>query len=88
MSWAKQGDANTNFFHAVASAQKNHNAIWSLQDEAGNLVYDDQGLKNLGIHYFKNSFVDDHLTNIATQLKVIRLFPSFISPKERDSFTD
>ena len=27
VSWAKNGDANTIFFHAVASARKNQNAI-------------------------------------------------------------
>ena len=27
VSWALQGDANTKFFHDVASARKNHNAI-------------------------------------------------------------
>ena len=71
MSWALQDDANTKFFHAVASARKNHNAIWSLEDEAGNLVIDDQGLKTVGMWYFKNIFIDDNLTNLAAQLKVI-----------------
>ena len=71
MSWALQGDANTKLFHAMASARKNHNSIWSLEDEAGNLVIDDQGLKSMGMRYFKNIFVDDNLTNIAAQLKVI-----------------
>ena len=87
VSWALQGDANTKFFHAVASARKNHNAIWGLEDEAGNLVIDDQELKTMGMQYFKNIFADDNLTNIASQLKVIRLFPSFIGPKERESFS-
>ena len=41
VSWAQNGDANTNFFHAVASARKNHNAIWHLQDEEGTWVLDD-----------------------------------------------
>ena len=86
VTWDLHGDANTKYFHAVATARKNHNAIWSLQDEAGNLVFDDQGLKSLGIQYFKHIFVDDHLTKIAPQLKVICLFPYFISPEERESF--
>ena len=41
ISWAQKGDANTKFFHAVASARKNQNAIWSLKDELGNWVSDD-----------------------------------------------
>ena len=30
VTWANFGDANTKFFHAVALARKNQNAIWSL----------------------------------------------------------
>ena len=41
VTWALHGDANTKYFHAVSTARKNQNAIWSLQDEAGNLVFDD-----------------------------------------------
>ena len=36
VTWATNGDANTKYFHAVASARKNHNAIWNLKDEEGN----------------------------------------------------
>ena len=49
ITWALKGDANTKYFHAVASARKNHNAIWSLKDGLGNWVSDDQSLKTLGI---------------------------------------
>ena len=87
LTWASQGDTNTKLFHAVASARKNHNAIWGLEDEDGNLIFDDSSIKDMGVRHFKKIFQDDHLTNIEAQLKVIRLFPSFINSDERESFT-
>ena len=80
------GDANTKYLHAVASSLKNHNVIWSLQDEIGAWVSDDPSIKTLGARHFRNIFEDDHLTSIATQLKVIQLFPSFIDPEEKEAF--
>ena len=71
----------------MASARKNHNAIRGLEYEEGNQVVDELGIKALGVRYFKKIFANDNLTNIVAQLKVIRLFPSFISPEERESFT-
>ena len=71
VTWALNGDANTKFFHAVASARKNHNAIWSLQDESGDWVSYDPTIKTLGTRHFRKIFEDDNLTSIATQLKVI-----------------
>ena len=79
VTWALNGDANTKILHVVASARKNHNAIWSLQDDVGSWVTDEQSIKSLGIRYFKNIFADDNLTNLVAQLKVICLFPSYIS---------
>ena len=87
LTWASQGDANTKFFHAVASTRKNHNDIWGLEDEGGNLIDDEIGIMDLAVRYFKQIFEDDHLTNIEAQLKVICLFPSFINPEERETFT-
>ena len=71
MIWASLGDANTKFFHSVASARKNQNAIWGLEDEEGILVEHDQGLKELGVRHFKQIFCDDNQTSIEAQLKVI-----------------
>ena len=71
----------------MASAKKNHNAIRCLEDEDGNQVVDDLGIKAMGVRYFKKIFEDDHMTNIEAQLKVIHLFPFFINSKERESFT-
>ena len=52
LSWASLGDANTKFFHSVASARKNHNTIWGLHDERGILVEEDKELKALGFRFF------------------------------------
>ena len=78
---------NTKFFHEVAFARKNHNAIWGLKDEEGILITDELGIKELGVRHFRNIFRDDLMTNIEAQLKVVRLFPSFINGDERESFT-
>ena len=64
ITWATLGDANAKFFHSVASATKNHNAIWGLEDEGGNLIEDEKGIKDFGVRYFKQVFKDDNLTNI------------------------
>ena len=74
-------------FHAMASARKNHNAIWGLEDESGNLITDELGIKELGICHFRNIFQDDHRSNIEAQMKVVLLFPSFLNVEERESFT-
>ena len=60
---------------------------WSLQDDRGTWVPDDHSIKSLGIRYFKTIFEDDHLTNLAAHIKVIRLFPSYISAGENEAFT-
>ena len=47
----------------------------------------DQGLKELGVRHFKKIFSDDNLSSISAQMKIIRLFPSFLSQEDRSSFT-
>ena len=59
MTWASLSDANTKKFHLVASAHKNQNAIWGLQDDQGNLIEDDKGLKALGVRDFLKIYKDD-----------------------------
>ena len=52
------------------------------------MIEDDKGLKALGVRYFSKIFKDDGHTNIEAQLKVIRLFPSFLQHHEDfESFT-
>ena len=86
--WLKEGDANTKLFHAFASARRNSNAIWSLKDINGNLVSNDESLKNMGKQHFSELFMDDKSSNIADQLKVIRLFSTFTQTKEVNCFLE
>ena len=60
MTWENLRDANTKYFHSVASAQRNQNAIWGLKDDMGNLIEYDKGLKDLGVKYFSKIFRDDN----------------------------
>ena len=71
-----EGDANSKFFHSYASARRNTNTIWSLNDLEGNPVSEDPTLKLVGKQHFSVLFGDDKSTNIADQLRVIRLFPN------------
>ena len=60
--WALHGDCNTKFFHALASGRRNHNTIWSLMDEDGNSVEDENALKEMGLSHFAHIFSDDKQT--------------------------
>ena len=71
MTWENLGDANMKYFHSVASARRNQNAIWGLKEDMGNLIEDDKGLKDLGVRYFSKIFKDDNQINIVAQLKVL-----------------
>ena len=66
--WALYGDSNTKFFHTIASDRRNHNTIWSLVDEEGHCIEDEQALKELGKIHFAHIFCDDKQTCLLTHL--------------------
>ena len=87
INWIELGDANTKFFHSFASTCRNFNAIWALQNENGLLLNEESQMRSLGEKHFSEMFKDDGGTNIGDQLKVIKLFPSFISKEDAIVFT-
>lgn len=54
--WLKEGDENTRFFHASASARKKVNHITHLVNESGVRVEDNEGMGNVISEYFQNIF--------------------------------
>jgi hypothetical protein len=69
--WNKDGDRNTKFFHASASARKKVNRILSLEDNEGNKITDSQGMQTTAKDYFVELFQKQH--NVAVPvINVIR----------------
>ncbi|OMO51274.1 reverse transcriptase [Corchorus capsularis] len=58
--WLKDGDKNTEFFHAVASSRKNKKAIDSIEDSSGAVCEDPIGIANIFTEYFKEIFTSSN----------------------------
>ncbi|XP_039684970.1 uncharacterized protein [Medicago truncatula] len=54
--WYKDGDRNTKFSHASATARKKVNRITSLDDDAGNKITNEQDMQEVARQYFVNIF--------------------------------
>jgi len=54
--WLKEGDRNTKFFHAKASARKKKNRISGLEDENGKWIEEDDKVEQLICDYFTHIF--------------------------------
>ena len=52
----------------------------------GETIEDDSKLHSLGVQHFSELFSDDGKTNIKAQLKVVRLYPSFVQEEDRELF--
>jgi hypothetical protein len=50
--WYRDGDLNTRFFHATASARKKVNNIAHLEDADGTMCTSTGGLKSIARNYF------------------------------------
>jgi len=80
--WYKDGDRNTKKIHASATSRKKVNRILSLEDDVGNKVTSDHGLKDVARNYFVNIFQQD--SDFSSVLDVIN--PS-ISDNDNDLLT-
>lgn len=56
MTWLRDGDKNTSFFHRKASNRKRKNNLKGLYNDLGEWVEDDEGVEQVVSSYFQSMF--------------------------------
>ncbi|KAI0524614.1 hypothetical protein KFK09_003991 [Dendrobium nobile] len=56
VKWLNEGDRNSRFFQAYASARRNSNYIAKIKDENGEIVEDQHQIEEVMIQFFKNKW--------------------------------
>jgi hypothetical protein len=67
--WLRDGDSNTKFFHAIASARKKRNNIAKLMNNNGDVIQDQDGICTIAKEYFDHLFTqgthaDEEVTSL------------------------
>eukprot|EP00253_Pinus_taeda_P008693 PITA_08693 len=55
ITWMKEGDKNTEFFHRFASKRRAVNSIWQIKNEEGDFLFSQEGIANEAVSYFKKA---------------------------------
>lgn len=69
--WFKDGDRNTKYFHASATARKKVNKILSLETDHGVIVTDSAGMSDVARNYFVDLFQQKQ-SNTAPVVTIVR----------------
>ena len=57
VDWLREGDRNTSFFHARASARRRTNRIKFLNKADGSICKDHEGIKSMVYEFYANLFI-------------------------------
>lgn len=60
--WLKEGDKNTKFFHAKASARKRKNKIWGIENSHGSWLKEKEKIESEFYNYFQELFTSTNPT--------------------------
>jgi hypothetical protein len=80
--WIKSGDNNTDFFHNVASHNRNRKHVWEIIDGNGFSITDQGAIKDEAVSYYKKFYKALFIVNTIEQVKVTSLFPRMVSDEE------
>ena len=82
--WLREGDRNTNFFHALTKQRRARNKITQLRDENGNVIEDEEGLVAIATSYFRQIFESSDPEDIEEALAQV---PTTITGVMNDNLT-
>ena len=71
ISWMKDGDRNTKFFHECASQRKRNNEINRLRNQHGDWVSDKSKMEGMVNNYFYNLFTSSNPVGIPNVVRLV-----------------
>ncbi|XP_062028872.1 uncharacterized protein LOC133744858 [Rosa rugosa] len=75
VSWLKEGDRNTSYFHRKAANRRRKNSIPGLYDEQGQWCDDDDGMEKVVTNYFTKMFTASNIDLEAVETTLAAIQP-------------
>jgi hypothetical protein len=71
VSWLKEGDKKTKFFHAYANQHRRTNEIITLKNDLGVSISGDEGLEQVSTEYFNKLFTTSNPCSIGSVVNAV-----------------
>lgn len=82
VTWLREGDKNTKFFHRFASKRRVSNAIWKIKNEEEATFHSYEDISKEAINYFKKAYSRDANRSIEDIMWGIEPFPKMFEEEE------
>ncbi|XP_010481072.1 PREDICTED: uncharacterized protein LOC104759893 [Camelina sativa] len=72
VTWLKEGDRNTKFFHATTKQRRARNRICSIMNKDGALVEMEDGIEYVATQYFQDLFFASSISGVEEVLRPVK----------------
>jgi hypothetical protein len=84
ITWINSGDANTKFFHNMASYNRNRKHVWELVSGNGEIISGQQAIKEEAVCYFKIFYKAKENSNVSELVRLSSLYPKMVTEDEAE----